>query len=121
MSSTTTELMTSKDVSKTSTSDKKYLYLAGIHVTHSVGLPMHNHIASSLSLPWTFINQECPTINDVVTLFRKPTFAGGVVTMPYKQAIIPFLDELDPLVTGIGACNNVYLTAEGKLKGTNTD
>ncbi|KAH9224586.1 shikimate [Leptodontidium sp. 2 PMI_412] len=121
MSSTATEVTTSPSASSSSTPDKKYLYLAGVHVTHSIALPMHNHIAKSLSLPWTFINQECPTINDVVSLFRAPTFAGGVVTMPYKQAIIPFLDELDPLVTQIGACNNVYLTPEDKLRGTNTD
>lgn len=41
--------------------------------------------------------------------------------MPYKKSIMPFLDELDPLATTIGACNNVYLTEEGKLRGTNTD
>lgn len=41
--------------------------------------------------------------------------------MPYKTSIIPFLDEVDPLVKIIGACNNVYLTKEGNLRGTNTD
>lgn len=41
--------------------------------------------------------------------------------MPYKKIIIPLLDELDPLATTLGACNNVYLTPEGKLRGTNTD
>ena len=41
--------------------------------------------------------------------------------MPYKKTIMPLLDELDPLTTTIGACNNVYLTPEGKLRGTNTD
>ncbi|KAH7336296.1 3-dehydroshikimate dehydratase [Rhexocercosporidium sp. MPI-PUGE-AT-0058] len=121
MSSTTTEATTSSSAGNSSTSERKYLYLAGVHVAHSIALSMHNHIAKSLSLPWTFINQECPTINDVITVFRAPTFAGGVVTMPYKKTIIPFLDELDPLVSKLGACNNVYLTPEGKLRGTNTD
>ncbi|KAG4424004.1 hypothetical protein IFR04_002846 [Cadophora malorum] len=119
MSSTATEVITPPQTG--SMSEKKYLYLAGVNVTHSVGLPMHNHIAKSLSLPWTFINQECPTIHDLIALFRAPIFAGGVVTMPYKKAIIPYLDEIDPLVSKIGACNNVYLTSEGKLRGTNTD
>jgi len=41
--------------------------------------------------------------------------------MPYKKAIIPYLDEVDDLVKMLGACNNVYLTKEGKLRGTNTD
>jgi quinate dehydrogenase len=101
--------------------ERKYLYLAGIHVTHSIAVPVHNYIARSLSLPYTFINQECPTVQDVLDLFRAPTFAGGVVTMPYKKAIMPLIDELDPLAVTLGACNNVYLTTEGKLRGTNTD
>jgi quinate dehydrogenase len=100
---------------------RKYIYLAGIGVTHSIGVHLHNHTAKALGIPWTFINQECPTVEDVVALFRKPTFAGGVVTMPYKKTIMPFLDELDPLATTLGACNNVYLTEKKKLRGTNTD
>jgi quinate dehydrogenase len=100
---------------------RKYLYLAGVNVMHSIAPPMHNYIAKSLGLPWLFINQECPTISSVVELFRAPTFAGGVVTMPYKKAIIPYLDEVDDLVKMLGACNNVYLTKDGKLRGTNTD
>lgn len=104
-----------------SNAEQKYLYLAGVHVTHSIAPPMHNFIAKSLGLPWTFISQECPTIQSVLDIFRAPTFAGGVVTMPYKKEIMPYLDELDPLATTLGACNNVYLTKEGKLRGTNTD
>lgn len=88
---------------------------------HSIAPPMHNYISQTLGLPWQFINRECPTIDDVVALFRAPTFAGGVVTMPYKKAIIPFLDELDDLAAMLGACNNVYLTRDGRLRGTNTD
>jgi quinate dehydrogenase len=103
------------------TDQRKYLYLAGIHVTHSIAPPMHNFISKSLDLPWTFISQECPTIQCVLDIFRAPTFAGGVVTMPYKKEIMSHLDELDPLATTLGACNNVYLTKEGKLRGTNTD
>jgi quinate dehydrogenase len=103
------------------TDQRKFLYLAGVHVTHSIAPSMHNLIAKSLSLPWTFISQECPTIQDVFAIFRAPTFAGGVVTMPYKKEIISHLDEVDSLVTKLGACNNVHLTKEGKLRGTNTD
>ena len=101
--------------------ERKYLYLAGINVTHSITLPMHNHIALTLNKPWTFHNVECGTIADVLAAFRAPTFAGGVVTMPYKQTIMPHLDGLDPLATLLGACNNVYVTRTGQLRGTNTD
>jgi quinate dehydrogenase len=56
-------------------------------------------------------------------LARKDTTAGLVVTMPYKNAILPRLDVLDDLATTIGACNNVYRDWEHpeKLHGTNTD
>jgi len=104
-----------------SSEERKNLYLAGIGVSHSIAPPMHNHISASLSLPSTFTNVECPTVESVMELFRAPSFAGGVVTMPYKQSIMSHLDELDPLCTMLGACNNVYLTPQGKLRGTNTD
>lgn len=87
---------------------------------------MHNHIAQNLlRLPWTFTPQECSTVNVAMNLFRREDFAGGVVTMPYKQLIMPELDDLDDLCKVIGACNCVYLAKDsaGKqiLRGTNTD
>jgi quinate dehydrogenase len=118
---TETETLTVNGTSNHTTDQRKYLYLAGVHVTHSIAPPMHNYIAKYLDLPWHFSNRECPTVEDAMALFRAPTFAGGVVTMPYKKAIMPLLDELDPLATTLGACNNVYLTKGGKLRGTNTD
>lgn len=56
-------------------------------------------------------------------LARLETTAGLVVTMPYKNTVIPHLDALDELATTIGACNNVYRDWETpkKLTGTNTD
>lgn len=100
--------------------EDRTLHLVGIGVTHSIAPGMHNYIARNLELPWTFYSTECPTIDDVLSLTRKPTTAGLVVTMPYKNTIMPLLDELDPLATAIGACNNVYYK-DGRLCGTNTD
>ncbi len=40
--------------------------------------------------------------------------------MPYKQAVIPFLDELTPAAQMIGAVNTV-VNQNGKLIGYNTD
>lgn len=41
--------------------------------------------------------------------------------MPYKQSIIPHLSGLDKQADLIGAVNNVYVSNDGKLRGTNTD
>ncbi|HXQ37917.1 MAG TPA: hypothetical protein VN843_28175, partial [Anaerolineales bacterium] len=45
---------------------------------------------------------------------------GLNVTIPYKQNVIPFLDELTPTAKAIGAVNTIYLR-ENKLIGENTD
>ncbi len=47
-------------------------------------------------------------------------FAGLNVTIPFKQAVIPFLDRLDPLAAEIGAVNTV-VNRNGELWGYNTD
>jgi quinate dehydrogenase len=57
----------------------------------------------------------------MVNTFHTPTFVGAVITMPYKQSVIPHLSGVDPHAALIGAVNNVYLTPNHKLRGTNTD
>ncbi|MBL4648438.1 MAG: shikimate dehydrogenase [Aureispira sp.] len=60
-------------------------------------------------------------IEDFKTLLQKDfNLAGLNVTIPYKQAIIPFLDDLSPQALQIGAVNTIQFV-EGKLIGHNTD
>jgi len=51
---------------------------------------------------------------------KKKDFAGINVTIPYKQKVIAYLDELDPLAERIGAVNTV-VNKGGRLIGYNTD
>ncbi|KAL5335995.1 hypothetical protein BJX70DRAFT_410132 [Aspergillus crustosus] len=103
----------------------KTLHLLGINVTHSIAPPMHNHIATTMHLPWTFHATECPSLDTLLSIAHDPSTAGLVITMPYKNAIMPHLDYLSPLALAIGAVNNVYYTVDGsgarRLCGTNTD
>ncbi|SNS71740.1 shikimate dehydrogenase [Sphingomonas laterariae] len=50
----------------------------------------------------------------------RPGWRGCNVTVPHKQAVIPFLDRIDPVAARIGAVNTVVVTPEG-LVGHNTD
>ncbi len=50
-----------------------------------------------------------------------PGWRGCNVTMPHKQAVLPFLDHLDPLAERIGAVNTIIRTKDGALTGYNTD
>jgi shikimate dehydrogenase len=49
-----------------------------------------------------------------------PNLVGLNVTIPYKQAVIPYMDELGPGAKAVGAVNTIKVTGEG-LKGYNSD
>lgn len=101
--------------------EPSFVYLLGLGVGHSIAPPVHNYVAETLGCSWRFEARECPSIEDAVTLIRQPTFAGAIVTMPYKTAIMQHLDGLDDLAIHLGACNNIYIGGDGTLRGTNTD
>ncbi|MBO9619268.1 MAG: shikimate dehydrogenase [Niabella sp.] len=64
---------------------------------------------------------EIPTIAELHSvLANNPELHGFNVTIPYKQDVLAFLQELDPEAASIGACNCIKITEEG-LKGYNTD
>ena len=54
-------------------------------------------------------------------LQQNQEIAGLNVTIPYKEKIIDYLDELDPVASEIGAVNTLKFLPNGKIKGYNTD
>ena len=58
--------------------------------------------------------------DELPRFFQERDFSGINVTIPYKQAVIPFLDEISDEAKKIGAVNTIVKT-EGKLFGFNTD
>ena len=62
-----------------------------------------------------------PLSEDEFEVFMKEKqFAGINVTIPYKEKVIPYLDDIDPLADKIGAVNTI-VNSNGSLKGYNTD
>lgn len=100
---------------------QKSLHLIGVGVHHSIAPVMHNYICERLQKPYKFHATEAQTVEDAAALLKRSDFGGAVITMPFKQTIVEHLDEADDLVATIGACNNVYTSADGRLIGTNTD
>ncbi|MCS7037130.1 MAG: shikimate dehydrogenase [Saprospiraceae bacterium] len=63
-----------------------------------------------------------PDLNALPDLLRQhPELRGFNVTIPHKQAILPYLQDLDPAAQRIGAVNTVVVSADGALRGYNTD
>ena len=67
-----------------------------------------------------YINIEIETIEEFVEKVKELNPQGLNVTIPYKKAILPFLDDLDEVAEIIGAVNTIVFK-NGKLKGYNTD
>ncbi|CRZ33674.1 shikimate dehydrogenase [Herbinix hemicellulosilytica] len=88
--------------------------LIGEKLGHSYSKIIHERIINE---PYDLI----PLDNEEFDKFmRKKEFAGINVTIPYKQKVIAYLDELDPLAKKIGAVNTV-VNKNGRLTGYNTD
>lgn len=77
---------------------------------------------AACGLNWRFLMLRVPKgqLESAVAGARAMGFRGLGVTMPHKQAIIPFLDDLTPAAKIIGAVNAVYVR-EGKWIGDNVD
>ena len=65
-------------------------------------------------------NFELNNISEFTALISKIKHSGLNVTTPYKESIIPFLDELTPHAKAIGAVNTIQFK-DNKLIGHNTD
>jgi shikimate dehydrogenase len=61
------------------------------------------------------------TLTELVAAVRTAGFAGVNITFPFKEAVIPLLDEVSPEATEIGAVNTVVLDPAGRATGYNTD
>ena len=64
---------------------------------------------------------ELADIAELPELLRTTRGLRGLnVTVPYKEAVIPFLDEMDPLAAAVGAVNTIVID-NGRITGHNTD
>jgi len=60
-------------------------------------------------------------VGEAVRGIRALGLMGVNVTIPHKQAVIPFLDAVDPTAQRIGAVNTIKVEKDGRLTGFNTD
>lgn len=73
------------------------------------------------SIDATYVNLDCKDVNEVRDCLEDKSINGFNVTIPYKEGVLPFLDELDEDAAAIGAVNTIKRMPNGNLKGFNTD
>ncbi len=88
--------------------------LLGRKLGHSYSPQIHSYLGD---YPYALFEKEPEELEDFL---RKGDFTGLNVTMPYKMAVIPFLDVLSEDAARLGAVNTI-VRRDGKLWGHNTD
>ena len=98
------------------------LGLIGTPVAHSKSPAMYNHCFQKFGLDWAYLAFDIPAerAGEAVAAIRTLHMRGANVTMPCKNAVIPFLDELTPAARAIQAVNTI-VNEDGVLVGHNTD
>ena len=94
----------------------------GSAVMHSLSPVIHNRALAALGIPGVYL----PFPVDDLAAFMAAADLLGVtglsVTVPHKEAILPFLATREPVVDRIGACNTLArVDARARWHGTNTD
>ena len=93
--------------------------LVGKTLQHSFSADFFSDYFVTENIVAKYQNFELAAIEDIQSVFDlKP--AGLNVTIPYKESVIPFLDELDPIAEKIGAVNTIVFDGDKKI-GYNTD
>lgn len=103
---------------------KKY-GLIGFPLTHSFSKRFFTEKFEKENVDASYENFEIEEISWFPEVVRNnPELIGLNVTIPHKQGVIPFLDELDEAAEKVGAVNTVKISRQGEhihLKGFNTD
>jgi 3-dehydroquinate dehydratase / shikimate dehydrogenase len=95
--------------------------VVGDPVAHSLSPAIMNAAFRRENVNAVYLALHAKTLKDLLTCVREIPIHGISVTMPYKEAILPHLDNTDAHTTKIGACNTVVRAQDGKLYGFNTD
>ncbi len=73
-------------------------------------------------LDHAYVNFDIATVDHLNNILETHANLKGInVTIPYKQAVIPYLDKLHKTAKKIGAVNTIRISKKGKLIGYNTD
>jgi len=101
------------------------LGLIGYPVSHSLSPKIQNAALKACGLEGDYslfpiAPDDMVALKDLLDRVRSGEITGLNVTIPHKQNVIPFMDELTPTANVIGAVNVIYMR-ENKSVGDNTD
>ncbi|MBS3908307.1 MAG: shikimate dehydrogenase [Actinobacteria bacterium] len=104
------------------TGQTRVLGIIGHPLTYTLSPNMHNAAIEAASLDYRYLPFVVAPerLASAIAGIRALGIEGVNVTMPHKETVIEFLDEISPEARTIGAVNTVH-NVDGRLKGYNTD
>ena len=103
---------------------KKNLFaIIGKPLSHSLSPLLHNFWFKKYNVlgSYSFLEIQPDKIEGIIKKIRKGELKGVNVTVPYKQAVLPFLDLVVDDAKETLSINTISLNDEGKIVGNNTD
>jgi len=100
----------------------RFVAIFGDPIEHTLSPAMHNAAFDELGMDCRYVPFHVTPagLGDAVRGLRSMGFAGANITVPHKERVMEFLDEVDPEASKVGAVNTV-VNRDGVLKGYNTD
>lgn len=89
--------------------------LLGRTLSHSCSPAIHRMLGDYSYALW----ETDP--DDLGRFLKEGSFRGCNVTIPYKKAVLPYLDDLSPTARSLGSVNTILRRPDGSLYGDNTD
>ena len=100
---------------------KKYLVI-GNPIDHSLSPKLHNYWIKENNINAIYDKKKLEEneLKNIISEVKEEKISGINVTVPFKKAVIPFLDELSPEANETQSVNTIYFQ-DGKTIGHNTD
>lgn len=104
------------------TGKTKVIGIFGSPIGHTLSPVIHNEAFRALKIDYCYVpfHVKKENLREAVQAIRALNLKGVNVTVPHKERVVEYLDELSEEVLKIGAANTI-LNSEGILKGFNTD
>jgi shikimate dehydrogenase len=104
------------------TAQTKVLGVLGYPLKHTLSPLIQNYALQKAGIDAVYMALPCPPeqLESALQGIRAFGFTGVNVTIPYKEAIIPFIDEVSDAARFMGSVNTLYWN-QNKLCGTSTD
>ncbi|MFA6456409.1 MAG: shikimate dehydrogenase [Bacteroidota bacterium] len=104
------------------TEHQRHIGIIGYKISHALSPAMHTAAFKKLNLEYDYgvMDVTPEMLPNLIAALRSLNFRGANITIPYKEKVIPLVDEVSEEARMIGAVNTI-VNNNGRLVGYNTD